>query len=179
MPRELIIGVTGGIAAYKSAVLVSSLVQSGYGVSVIMTPAARQFIGPATFEALTGRRVPHDTFDMQDHPLGPHITLAQQADLLCIAPATANILAKLAHGLADDLVSTLALSFEGQFVIAPAMNSEMWAMPSVQRIVKSLAADGVHIVPPAEGWLSCRKVGPGRMADPEVIKDAIVALLNQ
>ena len=179
MPSELIIGVSGGIAAYKTAAMVSSLVQRGHGVSVVMTPAAREFVGPATFEALTGRRVPRDTFDMLQHPLGPHISIAERAELFCIAPATPNILAKMAHGLADDLVSTLALSFTGPIVVAPAMNSEMWAKPSVQRNVETLAGDGVHVVSPGEGWLSCRKVGPGRMADPEVIQNTIEELLNR
>ena len=179
MASELIIGVSGGIAAYKTAALVSSLVQLGHGVSVIMTPAARQFVGEATFEALTGRRVPRDTFDMLDHPLGPHIGLAERAELLCIAPATADLLAKMAHGLADDLVSTLVLSFTGPIVVAPAMNSDMWAKPAVQRNIQTLTSDGVHIVPPEEGWLSCRKRGPGRMADPEVIQTVIEELLNR
>jgi phosphopantothenoylcysteine decarboxylase/phosphopantothenate--cysteine ligase len=179
MPSELIIGVSGGIAAYKTAALVSSIVQLGHGVSVVMTPSAHQFIGPATFEALTGRRVPRDTFDMLHHPLGPHISLAEKAELLCIAPATANTLAKLALGLADDLLSTLALSFGGPIVAAPAMNCEMWAKPSVQRNIDVLTGDGVHVIPPSEGWLSCRKTGPGRMADPEVILHAIEELLNR
>jgi len=178
MPSEIIIGVSGGIAAYKTAALVSSLVQLGHGVSVVMTPSAHQFIGAATFEALTGRRVPQGTFDTLHHPLGPHISLADGADLLCIAPATANVLAKMAHGLADDLLSTLVLSFGGPVVLAPAMNTEMWAKPAVQRNVQTLAADGVHIVPPDEGWLSCRKTGPGRMADPNAIQNAIEEILN-
>ena len=173
MPHEIIIGVSGGIAAYKTAALVSGLVQLGHGVSVVMTPSAHRFIGAATFEALTGRRVPRDTFDMLHHPLGPHISLAERAELLCIAPATANVLAKLAHGLADDLLSTLALSFTGTMIVAPAMNSEMWAKPAVRRNVETLKQDGVHIIPPVEGWLSCRKTGPGRMADPETIQNAI------
>lgn len=178
MPGELIIGVSGGIAAYKTAELISGLVQLGHGVSVVMTPSASQFVGAATFEALTGRRVPRDTFDTLHHPLGPHISLAERADLLCIAPATANILGKMAQGLADDLVSTLALSFAGPIVVAPAMNSDMWAKPAVQRNIETLTGDGVHVVPPEEGWLSCRKRGPGRMAEPTVIQNVIDDLLN-
>lgn len=178
MPSEIIIGVSGGIAAYKTAALVSSLVQLGHGVSVVMTPSAHQFIGAATFEALTGRRVPRDTFDTLNHPLGPHIGLADAADVLCIAPATANVLAKMAHGLSDDLLSTLVLSFRGPVLVAPAMNSDMWAKAAVQRNVETLTADGVQIIPPEEGWLSCRKSGPGRMADPEVIQNAIEELLT-
>src|SRR6186713_1484733 len=112
MPQtEVIVGVSGGIAAYKTAALVSSLVQSGLGVSVVMTEAAREFVGPATFAALTGRRVVEGIFDTDDPPLGPHIELARAAQLLCVAPATANVLGQAANGLADDLLSTLMLAF--------------------------------------------------------------------
>ena len=177
--RELIIGVSGGIAAYKTAALVSRLVQAGAGVSVVMTPAARQFIGPATFAALTARPVLEHTFDEQSHPLGAHIDLAERAELVCVAPATANVLAKAATGLADDLLSTLLLSFTGSVLLAPAMNCEMWEKPSVQRNVAQLRADGVHFVGPDEGWLSCRKRGVGRMSmQPEAIYAAIAELLG-
>ena len=176
--RELIIGVSGGIAAYKTAALVSSLVQAGAGVSVVMTRSARKFIGPATFEALTGRRVVRGTFDQSVHPLGPHVALPEKADLLCVAPATANVLAKAAQGLADDLLSTLLLSFDGQIALAPAMNTQMWEKPSVQRNLATLHDDGYHIIDPQEGWLSCRQRGVGRMAEPETIRDAIEELLK-
>ncbi|MGD9721075.1 MAG: flavoprotein [Pirellulales bacterium] len=175
--REVIVGVSGGIAAYKTAALVSQLVQSGTGVSVVMTAAAREFIGPATFAALTGRPVLEKVFDEREHPLGAHIELAERAQLLCIAPATANVLAKAAHGMADDLLSTLLLSFTGPLLLAPAMNCEMWEKPAVQRNVKRLRDDGVHFVDPEEGWLSCRKRGVGRMAAPEKILAAIEQLL--
>lgn len=167
--RELLIGVTGGIAAYKTAALTSQLVQAGAGVSVIMTDSAREFIGAATFEALTGRPVRTGLFHEAGHPLGAHIELAERAELLCVAPATANYLAKAAHGLADDLLSTLTLSFAGKIVVAPAMNCEMWAKPAVQRSVEQLRRDGFVIVDPEEGWLSCRRQGAGRMASPEKI----------
>lgn len=170
--RELVVGVAGGIAAYKTAALVSQLVQAGAGVSVVMTRSAGKFIGPATFEALTGRPVLRNVFDEPGHPLGAHIDLAA-ADLLCIAPCTANVLAKAAHGLADDLLSTLLLSFTGPILLAPAMNSQMWEKPSVQRNVAQLRADGFHIVDPEAGWLSCRQEGTGRMAAPERIFAAI------
>src|SRR5580700_2825583 len=111
--REIVIGVSGGIAAYKTAALVSQLVQAGAGVSVVMTAGAGQFVGPATFAALSGRSVLERVFDEAEHPLGAHIELAQRGELLCIAPATANLLAKAAYGLADDLLSTLILSFTG------------------------------------------------------------------
>jgi phosphopantothenoylcysteine decarboxylase/phosphopantothenate--cysteine ligase len=177
--REIVIGVSGGIAAYKTAALVSQLVQSGAGVSVVMTASARQFIGPATFAALTGRAVLEHAFDEHQHPLGAHIELAQRGELLCIAPATANLLAKAAHGLADDLLSTLLLSFSGPVLMAPAMNCEMWEKPVVQRNVAQLRHDGVHFVDPEEGWLSCRQRGLGRMAAAEKIFTAIGELLGQ
>jgi len=171
--RELVIGVTGGIAAYKTAALVSRLVQAGAGVTVAMTAAAGQFVGAATFRSLTGRAVSKDLFEDPASPHGAHIELAGQAEVFCIAPATANFLAKAACGIADDLVSTLYLSFGGQVLVAPAMNSDMWAKPVVQRNVAQLREDGVRIVGPDDGWLSCGKRGPGRMASPETIFAAI------
>src|SRR5262245_47929285 len=135
MPHEILVGVTGGIAAYKTAALVSDLVQSGIGVTVVMTRSAAKFVGPATFRALTGRPVATRAFEDDDHPLGPHIELARQAQLLCVAPATANFLAKAAHGIADDLLSTMLLSFTGPVLMVPAMNKEMWSKPAVQRNV--------------------------------------------
>lgn len=176
--RELVIGVSGGIAAYKTAALVSQLVQAGANVTVVTTPSAEKFVGAATFAALTGRPVATSCFDDPQHPLGAHITLAQAADLLCIAPATANTLAKLAHGLADDLLSTLYLSFTGPVILAPAMNCEMWDKPAVQRNVKQLLTDGVEFVGPEEGWLSCRTKGMGRMAAPDTIFAAIAKRLD-
>jgi phosphopantothenoylcysteine decarboxylase len=177
--RELVIGVSGGIAAYKTAALVSHLVQSGAGVSVVMTASAGQFIGSATFAALTGRPVLSGVFDEREHPLGAHIELARRAELLCVAPATANVLAKAAYGLADDLLSTLLLSFTGPVLLAPAMNCEMWEKPAVQRNVAQLRDDGIHFVDPEEGWLSCRVRGMGRMAAPEKIAAAIAELLQR
>jgi phosphopantothenoylcysteine decarboxylase/phosphopantothenate--cysteine ligase len=176
--REIVVGVSGGIAAYKTAALVSQLVQAGCGVTVVLTHAAREFIGPATFAALTGRPVLDKVFDEHQHPLGAHIELARSAELLCIAPATANVLAKAATGAANDLLSTLLLSFTGPILLAPAMNCEMWEKPPVQRNVAQLRQDGIHFVDPEEGWLSCRVRGVGRMAAPETIFAAIGALLN-
>jgi phosphopantothenoylcysteine decarboxylase/phosphopantothenate--cysteine ligase len=171
--RELVVGVTGGIAAYKTAALVSRLVQAGAGVTVVMTEAGLRFVGSATFAALTGRPVCCEVFDDVQYPGAAHIKLAEQADLLCVAPGTANFLAKAAHGIADDLLSTLYLSFGGPVLVAPAMNTEMWNKPSVQRNVSQLRQDGVRFVGPAEGWLACRTKGPGRMSDPEEIFSAI------
>jgi phosphopantothenoylcysteine decarboxylase/phosphopantothenate--cysteine ligase len=178
MGRELIVGVSGGIAAFKTAALVSSLVQEGHGVSVVMTRAARRFVGAATFRALTGRPVATDVFERGHFPLGAHIELAEKANLLCVAPASANVLAQAANGLANDLLSTLLLSFEGPVLLAPAMNSAMWAKKSVQRNVATLRDDGFHIVDPQDGWQSCRHTGMGRMAEPADIQAAITKLLK-
>ena len=174
---EILIGVSGGVSAYKTASLVSQLAQEGHGVSVVMTAAAQKFVGPATFSALSGRRVLTNSFDLADHPLGPHIELARGADLLCIAPATADLLAKGAHGLADDLLTTLLLAFTGPVLMAPAMNCEMWEKPAVQRNVAILREDGVQIVQPGTGWLSCRETGTGRMAEASEIATAIGTIL--
>jgi phosphopantothenoylcysteine decarboxylase len=173
--RELLIGVTGGIAAYKTAALVSQLVQAGAGVTVIMTRSATRLIGPKTFEALTGRPVELRVFGSAAHP---HIEIAQRAELLCIAPATANILAKAACGLADDLLSTVLLAFDGPVLMAPAMNTIMWQKPAVQRNLAQLRADGVVMIDPGEGRLSCGMYGPGRMAEPEMIFKAIAERLE-
>jgi phosphopantothenoylcysteine decarboxylase/phosphopantothenate--cysteine ligase len=143
-----------------------------------MTRAARKFVGPATFRALTGRHVATDTFDRRHFPLGAHIELAEKADLMVVAPASADYLAKAAHGMADDLLSTLTLSFDGPLLVAPAMNAAMWLKPAVQRNVETLRRDGVHFIDPAEGWQSCRRTGPGRMAEPADIQTAIERLLN-
>ncbi len=164
--REVLIGVTGGIAAYKTAALVSQLVQAGAGVSVVMTRSATKLVGPKTFEALTGRPVGIGVFGPGGHP---HIEAARQAEILCVAPATANILAKAAWGLADDLLSTVLLAFVGPVILAPAMNCEMWRKPAVQRNVAQLLSDGMIFVDPEEGYLSCGEVGAGRMASPEKI----------
>ena len=174
---KIIVAVTGGIAAYKSASLVSRLVQDGHTVRVAMTPAATEFVGTATFAALTGQSVATQVFDPQ-YPLGAHIELARESDLLCVAPATANFLASAATGAASDLLSTLYLCFTKSVIVAPAMNCEMWDKPAVQRNVKQLIEDGVQIVGPEEGWLSCRDKGAGRMSEPETIADAIATALG-
>lgn len=177
MAKEILLGVSGGVACYKAAIVCSKLVQSGYGVSVILTRSAGEFIGAPTFEALSGRPVSDSTFNA-GFPLGPHIELARRADLLLVAPATANIIAKAAQGIADDLLSTTLLSFTGPVWFAPAMNAEMWSKPSVQRNVKQLREDGVEMIGPAAGWQSCRERGVGRMSEPQEIVAAIVARLG-
>lgn len=175
--REVIVGVSGGIAAYKAAALTSLLVQQGAGVTAVLTRNARRFVGPATFAALTGRPVATRSFDPSVHPLGAHIELAARADLVVVAPTSADVIAKLAAGAADDLLTTLLLCVECPVVIAPAMNAAMWAKPAVQRNVRQITADGMHVIQPGTGWLSCRQQGAGRMAEPEEIADVIHELL--
>jgi phosphopantothenoylcysteine decarboxylase/phosphopantothenate--cysteine ligase len=170
--REIVLGVTGGIAAYKAAALASGLVQEGAGVTAVLTRNARKFVGPATFAALTGRPVATRSFDAR-YPLGAHIELAARADLVVVAPASAHFFATAAAGAADDLLATLLLCAECPVLVAPAMNSAMWAKPAVQRNVARLADDGYVIVPPGSGWLSCRQQGTGRMAEPDEIAAAI------
>ena len=176
--REIIVGVSGGIAAYKAAALTSLLVQRGAGVTAVLTRNAKRFVGPATFAALTGRPVAVRMFDPGVYPLGAHIELAARADLVVVAPASADLLAKVAGGAADDLLTTLLLCAECPVVLAPAMNSAMWAKPAVQRNVDQIAADGGRIVQPGSGWLSCRQQGTGRLAEPEEIVDVIRDLLT-
>lgn len=176
--REILLGVSGGIAAYKTADLTSKLVQKGAAVSVVMTKAAEKFVGATTFEALTGRPVYQGGFSPQEHFQGEHIGLARRAELFVIAPATANVIAQIAHGLADDLLSTLTLTCTVPMLIAPAMNADMWAKPSVQRNLAQLKEDGIHIVEPGEGWLSCGVIGKGRMAEPADILTRIEELLD-
>ena len=170
---EIVVGVSGGIAAYKAAALTSLLVQDGAQVTAVLTRNARRFIGAATFAALTGRPVASRSFDAAAFPLGAHIELAAKADLVIVAPATADLLAKVAGGVADDLLTTLLLCAECPVVYAPAMNAAMWEKPAVQRNVQQVAADGGVIVQPGTGWLSCRRQGTGRMAEPEEIAAVI------
>jgi phosphopantothenoylcysteine decarboxylase/phosphopantothenate--cysteine ligase len=176
--REILLGVTGGIAAYKSADLTSKLVQAGAGVSVVLTRGARRFIGRTTFEALTGRPVHASMFRPREFYQGEHIGLARRCELFVVAPATADFLARIAHGMADDLLSALVLTVTSPVLLAPAMNSEMWTKKSVQRNVAQLRDDGLHFVEPGSGWLSCGQVGEGRMAEPNEIVAAIAGLLG-
>lgn len=170
--KSIVVAVTGGIAAFKSAALVSRLVQDGFAVRVVMTESATKFVGTATFRALTGQKVVTNLYD-NEFSLGAHIEIARDSDLLCVVPATANFLGKAAGGIADDLVSTLYLCFKGPVLVAPAMNVEMWNHVAVQRNLAQLIKDGVQFVDPQAGWLSCRTEGVGRMAEPETITAAI------
>ncbi len=169
---RIVVGIAGGIAAFKVAAAVSRLVQLGHSVDVVLTDNAHHFVGPATFSALCNRAPVSDLFDSR-FPLGAHIELAETADLLLIAPATARVLASCAHGLSDDLLGTLYLCCTCPVLIAPAMSNSMWSKVAVQRNVQQLEQDGVQFVGPESGWLSCRKQGAGRMSEPEALVIAI------
>ena len=174
--KEILLGISGGIAAYKSAMLVSRLLQNGFGVSVVMTKAATELVAPKTFEALSGRPVRWSLF--RSDRIHAHIELAREADLFCVAPATANIIGKAANGIADDLLSTLLLSFEGPLLVAPAMNETMWKKAAVQRNVRQLVDDGAILIGPESGRMSCGETGYGRMAEPEQIFEKIFEMLR-
>jgi phosphopantothenoylcysteine decarboxylase len=175
---HIVVGIGGGIAAYKVAEVVSRLVQQGMSVRVVMTHSAQKFVGAATFAALTSHPVATSSFS-SSHPLGAHIDLADQCRLLLIAPATARLIGCCAHGLADSLLTTLYLNCQCPVIMAPAMSAPMWEKRPVQRNIELLRGDGVEIVGPGEGWLSCRKIGKGRMAEPADILSAIsVKLAN-
>jgi phosphopantothenoylcysteine decarboxylase/phosphopantothenate--cysteine ligase len=174
--RAIVLAVGGGIAAYKSAFLCSRLVQCGHEVRVAMTRSATEFIGTATLAALSGKPVVIELFDSK-HPLGSHIELADEIDLMVVAPTTANLLSKFAGGRADDLVSTLYLQVACPVLLAPAMSEPMWSKPAVRRNVDQLREDGCHFVGPASGWLSCRVSGEGRMSEPDDILAAAEELL--
>ncbi|WP_029230683.1 bifunctional phosphopantothenoylcysteine decarboxylase/phosphopantothenate--cysteine ligase CoaBC [Butyrivibrio sp. VCB2006] len=172
--KNILLGVTGGIAAYKSADLASRLIKQHANVDVIMTENATQFITPLTFEALTHNRCVTDTFD-RNHPWEvEHIALADKADVLVIAPATANCIAKLACGIADDMLTTTALACTCPKIIAPAMNTKMYENPVTQRNLKTLQELGYVIVTPGDGYLACGTIGKGRMEEPANIVDAII-----
>ncbi len=162
---------TGGIAAYKAAELTRLLKKQGYSVQVVMSASATQFITPLTFEALSG--LPVYTQNNTELSSMTHIELTRQADVLLIAPATANCLAKIAHGIADDFISTLAAARRCPLIVAPAMNVEMWQNPANQRNVTQLSADGVFFFGPASGEQACGEVGEGRLLEPEAIVEAL------
>ena len=175
---RVVLGVGGGIAAYKAAELVRALQQHGHQVCAVMTRAAQEFVQPLTFAALTGQKVITDLFageDAQDtlSSAVEHIGVAQENDILVVAPATADLLAKFAHGIADDFLSTLYLAFTGQVVLAPAMNTAMWEHPATVANLKLLRERGVSIVDPDDGWLACGTVGAGRLPDPAQIADSV------
>lgn len=165
--KTVVLGVTGGIAAYKSAALTSLLVKAGAQVQVIMTEHARQFIAPLTFESLTGRRCLTDTFDRNHEYSTEHVELAKEADVVMIAPATANIIAKIAHGMADDMLTTTMLACDCPKIVAPAMNTRMYENPVTQDNIRKLEDYGMTIAHPTSGHLACGDIGKGKMLEPE------------
>ena len=181
---RITLGVTGGVAAYKSAELVRRLQQEGHSVQVVMTRAAREFITPLTFAALSGQKVITDLFagstggDANLESAIEHIAVAQRTDLLLVAPATADTLAKFARGIADDFLSTLYLASTAPVVVAPAMNVNMWQHAATQENLAALRARGVRIVEPGEGYLACGMTGPGRLAGQEEILKAVQEVLQ-
>lgn len=165
--KTVVLGVTGGIAAYKSAALTSLLVKAGAQVQVIMTEHARQFIAPLTFESLTGRRCLTDTFDRNHEYSTEHVELAKEADVVMIAPATANIIAKIAHGMADDMLTTTMLACDCPKIVAPAMNTRMYENPVTQDNIRKLEEYDMTIAHPTSGHLACGDIGKGKMLEPE------------
>ncbi|HNR31566.1 MAG TPA: bifunctional phosphopantothenoylcysteine decarboxylase/phosphopantothenate--cysteine ligase CoaBC [Candidatus Hydrogenedentes bacterium] len=175
--REIVLGVTGSIAAYKACDLASRLIEAGARVTPVLTRHALEFVGAVSFEAITGRRAIVEMFEPLHSPEIEHIAVAQRAELFLIAPATANILAKAAHGIADDWLSTTLLATRAPVLFAPAMNANMYAHPATQTNIETLRARGCHFVEPEEGRLACGVTGPGRLAETRAILDAAAVLL--
>lgn len=176
--RNIVLGVTGGIAAYKSAELVSRLRHLGANVHVIMTRNATEFVSPLTFQTLSANQVVTDTFQAPEYWNVEHVALAKLAEVFVIAPATANIIAKMASGIADDMLSTTVLATKAPVLVAPAMNTGMWTAAATRENVKTLIERGVHFIGPDSGMLACGDEGAGRMSEPESIAEEVCALLN-
>lgn len=176
--RTVVLGVTGGIACYKAVELVRLLVTKGFAVQVIMTRGAMEFVTPLTFQTLSGRPVANETFNLtQESEIG-HINLADNADLFVIAPATANVIGKIAAGIADDLLTTVLMATQAPVLIAPSMNIHMYENPILQENLRKLRRIGYHVVEPADGYLACGYEGKGRLPDPETILDEVCRLLR-
>lgn len=176
--KRIVLGVTGGIAAYKAAELVRLLGKQGAEVQVAMTEGATHFVTATTFQALSGKPVYLDQWDARMPNAMAHIDLSRQADLILVAPASADFLARIAHGMADDLLATMVLARDCTLLVAPAMNRQMWENPATQRNVAQLAADGVQILGPASGEQACGEVGAGRMLEPEEILEEVIAFFT-
>ncbi len=175
-PHRIIVGLSGGIACYKVAHVVSALAQAGIEVTVAMTDAATRFVGPLTFQALSGRPVYTSPWEHIESSDPQHISLARAANLMLIAPCTMDMLAKLAHGRTDDVVSLIASAMEPNrqpILLAPSMNEVMWNQPSTVRNVKQLRQDGFQVIEPGRGWQACRTEGVGRLAEPAEMIDAV------
>ncbi len=176
--REIVLGVTGSIAAYKACELASRLTEYGAKVTPVLTKSACELVGPATFEAITGRRAITHMFAQLQNPEVEHIAVALKAHLYLIAPATANFIAKAAHGLADDWLTTTLLATRAPILVAPAMNTNMYEHPATQENIQTLRKRGVHFIGPDAGRLACKTVGPGRLIDPMKIVEACVPLVS-
>lgn len=176
--KRIVLGVSGGIAAYKAAELTRLLVKAGATVHVVMTENGARFVSPVTFQALSGNPVWTDPWDDRKANNMAHIDLTRTADALVVAPATANLIAKIANGLADDLLSTLSLARDCPLLVAPSMNRQMWGNAATQRNVAQLRADGVQILGPDAGEQACGEVGEGRMMEPEAIREALIAFFQ-
>ena len=174
--QHLLLGVTGGVAAYKAAEFTRLALKAGITVRVVMTAAATRFIGPETFQALTGEPVYTDAWDERIPNRMPHIALTRWADVMLVAPATADFMARAAGGLADDLLATCAVSRTCPLVIAPAMNVEMWEHPATRRNLQTLIGDGIHVLGPASGGQACGESGPGRLLEPAELLSGLLAL---
>lgn len=179
--RRIVVGLTGGIACYKVAWVVSGLVQRGAAVTVLMTEAATRFVTPLTFQALSGRPVYDSAWTHIESQDPQHVSLARSADLMLIAPCTMDMMGRLAGGLTDDVVSLVASAVDRRrqpVLLAPSMNEIMWEQPATQRNLARLREDGYEIIDPGDGWQACRTVGAGRLAEPEAILDRIEARLG-
>jgi len=177
--KKVALGVSGGIAAYKAAEVLRGLQRAGCEVRVAMTKRACEFVQPLTFRALSGSHVIVDDYAPDNPDPIAHITFSQSVDLLIVAPATANIIAKFANGIADDFLTSTYLACTAPVLIAPAMNTTMWQQPATQRNLKLLEEDGVHIVEPDAGEMACRTIGPGRLSEPDRIVSAALEMLNR
>ncbi len=177
--KTVIVGVSAGIAAYKTCYLVSRLKQEGADVHVLMTPNAKHFVDPLTFETLSGNRCISDTFDRDFEFDVKHVSLAKKADLFMVAPATADVIAKLAYGIADDMLTTTFLAAGCPKYVAPAMNTGMYMNPATQRNIETLKGFGVNVIDPAEGHLACGDTGAGKMPEPEQLFEAVLSMLGK
>jgi phosphopantothenoylcysteine decarboxylase / phosphopantothenate---cysteine ligase len=171
--KKVLLAVSGGIAAYKAATVASKLYQSGYEVKVVLTESAQKFITPLTFQTLTRQAVYTDTFDEKEPSVVSHIDIADWADIVLIAPATANVIGKLANGIADDMLTTTLLATKADVLIAPAMNVNMFNHPAVKKNMETLASFGWRFIEPNEGLLACGWIGKGRLAEPEELIDSV------
>lgn len=176
--KRILLIIGGGIAAYKSLELIRELARRGVASRCILTRAGAEFVTPLSVSALSNDKVYSELFDLTDEAEMGHIELSRSADLVVVAPATANLMAKAANGLADDLASTALLATDTPVLMAPAMNVRMWQHPATQRNLETLRGDGVAFVGPDEGDMACGEFGPGRLAEPVAIADAIEAKLN-